>query len=43
MIDLILFFFVVGVFVLGFWCGKTFTSVGQMIDRTVATVKGWMS
>ncbi len=43
MVDFILIVFVVGVFAGGFWCGKTFSSVGEMIDKTTAKVKGWFA
>lgn len=32
MIDLILLFFVLGVFYGGFWCGKTFGTLSAMFD-----------
>ncbi len=43
MVDFILFCFVVGVFAGGFWCGKTFSSFGSMIDSAVTKVKGWIA
>jgi hypothetical protein len=41
MVDFILFSFFVGAFAGGWWCGKTYRTVGEMTDRAVARVYGW--
>jgi hypothetical protein len=43
MIDLILFVFVLGVFFVGFWCGKKFSTVKAMLNAAIDSVSEWFS
>lgn len=42
MVDFILLSFSLGMFAAGWWCGKTFNTVGQAVDAATAKVKGWL-
>lgn len=42
MLDLILIVFTLVCFAAGFWCGKTFGSVGEMVSRMKARIVGWL-
>ena len=42
MLDFILFVAVAGVFYGGFWCGKTFGTVGAMFTKARESVKTWI-
>jgi spore maturation protein SpmA len=41
MIDLIFFSFFLGIFVSGFWCGKTFGTAAAMFQAAKKGVAGW--
>jgi hypothetical protein len=43
MFDLILIVFTLVCFAAGFWCGKTYGSVGAMFKQVKAKIVGWMS
>lgn len=41
MIDLIFFTFFLGLFVVGFWCGKTYGTAAVMFQSVKKAIAGW--
>jgi hypothetical protein len=43
MVNFILFVFFVLTFGAGWWCGKTYRTLGEMVDGCAKTLKSWLA